>query len=211
MALHVAPLTHDHLPAAADLVARRYRCLRGTIPQLPSRYGDEAVLTPMLEELVGSAPGVVATEGGRLVGFTAGLTIPALKGRRSVLSPEWANAADGDTRDVYERMYAAVAAAWVAAGCSCHLIGQFPDDAHALDGWLHQGFGLLGLDGVRDLSPLGVPSPEVEVRAAGVADLAAVVALARRLSDRLRAAPVFGTTCRRMHPPGRRNWEPPSA
>lgn len=196
MALHVVPLTHDHLRAAADLMGRRYRRLRGTIPQLPPRYEDTAVLTPMLERIVGCAAGVAAMEGERLVGFIAGVVIPEFKGRRAVLSPEWANAAlpegeGGDTRAIYERMYAAVAGAWAAAGCSCHLIGQFPDDADALDGWFHQGFGLLCIDGVRDLSMPDVPSAPLEVRRAGPADVAAVTDLSRGLSDHGRASPIF--------------------
>lgn len=200
MALHVVPLTHDHVSAAANLMARRYRRLRGTIPQLPARYGDEAVLTPMLETMVGCAAGVAAMEGERLAGFIAGVAIPEFKGRRAVLSPEWANAAipagdGGGSRAIYERMYTAVADAWAAAGCSCHLIGQFPDDAGALDGWFHQGFGLLCIDAVRDLRPPDASPAEVEVRAAGPADAPALAALARGLADHLRAAPVFLDGC----------------
>ncbi len=196
MALHVVPLTHDHVPAAADLMAGRYRRLRGTIPQLPPRYGDEAVLMPMLEMIVGCAAGVAAMEGERLVGFIAGVAIPEFKGRRAVLSPEWANAAvpageGAESRAIYERMYSAVADAWAAAGCSCHLIGQFPDDVGALDGWFHQGFGLLCIDGVRDLSIPDAPPAPVEVRRAGPADVAVVSALSRGLSDHGRASPIF--------------------
>ena len=191
MAPQIARLTSEHVPEAAALVSARYRRLCLDIPELPPRYGEVDVVQPMLLNLVGAAPGFVATKGGRLVGVLAGVTIPSFKGRRTVYCPEWAHASEQGARGIDERLYAAAARAWADDGCSCHLISQLAGDPTALDTWFFQGFGCLSIDALRDLGLPSVRQAAANVRRATPTDLAALLTLSRGLSDHLASSPVF--------------------
>ena len=99
--LDIVPLQEKHLKDAAALACARYATLRDLVPALPSRYGDPNAILSLLRDLAGQAPGVAAIRGGRLAGFLLGFVIPAFRGKRSVFSPEWANAADlNDSRQI---------------------------------------------------------------------------------------------------------------
>ncbi len=94
MTLEIVPLGEEHLKDAAALASSRYRGFRDQIPLLPPRYAEVSTLLPLLHDIVGAGPGVAAIRQGRLVGFLTGWLIPSFRGRRTVFSPEWANAAD---------------------------------------------------------------------------------------------------------------------
>ena len=121
MALRMSSLRETHLEDAATLVSVRYRALREQVPLLPPRYEEASTLHSMLHEFTKQAPGVAALRGGRLVGFLAGMVLPIFRGKRSVLSPEWANGAElSEGRRLYEEMYRELSARWVANGCFTH-------------------------------------------------------------------------------------------
>lgn len=190
-ALEIVPLGRRHLPAAAALVARRYAALRRTAPQLPPRYEDPAELLPRLRDLARRAPGAAALRGGRLVGFLGGYLLDSFRGRPGAFSPEWANAAEpGESREVYEALYAHMCRLWVAGGRPAHALSLFADDAAAGEGWRWLGFGLAAADAVRDLSPIAAPDPGLAIARAGPADLGQLAALDDALHRHLMAAPV---------------------
>jgi len=111
MSLEIVSLQDEHLEDAAALVTARYRALREQVPSLPSRYEDASSILPLLRDLAGKAPGVVAMRDGRLAGFLLGMVLPEFRGKRSVYSPEWANAADAeDSGETYREMYAHLSA-----------------------------------------------------------------------------------------------------
>ena len=92
---------------------------------------------------------------GRLVGFLTGWLIPSFRGKQSVFSPEWANAANQeDSRRIYERMYTHLSGSWVADGYHSHLISIMANDRDGIDGWHWLGFGMAAADAVRDLQPV---------------------------------------------------------
>ncbi len=158
MPSHTIPLQPSHLPAAAALVSQRYRDLRQEIPTLPERYASDDAFLPRLESLLQEAPAGTAfaqLRDGDLVGFLIGLEIPDFNGQRAAYSPEWANAALLDESfPIYEALYSAWSAAWVRRGCACHLVSLLANDYDAVDSLQWLGFGMLVLDGLRDLSPL---------------------------------------------------------
>ena len=67
--LEIVPLQETHLDDAAELFTVRYRRQRAQVPPLPPRYEEASVIRPMLRDIAGRGPGVVAIRGGRhLVG-----------------------------------------------------------------------------------------------------------------------------------------------
>jgi GNAT superfamily N-acetyltransferase len=192
MPLKIVPLRDKYLEDAASLVAARYRALRGQVSSLPSRYEDVSSILPPLRDLAGQAPGVVAMREGRLVGFLLGMVLPEFRGKRGTYSPEWANAAQaGDSREIYQEMYARLSAGWVADGCFTHVTTLLAHDREAIDAWHWLGFGLISVDAIRDLTPAQGASADVEIRRAGLEDIEQAMALSHALGQHLAAAPIF--------------------
>lgn len=189
--LEIQPLHERHLPAAAALVAARYASLRQARPNLPARYEAAEDHLSRLRDLARRAPGAVALRGGQLVGFLGGYLLERFRGRPGVFCPEWAHAAaQGESRAVYEALYATLCRVWVADGRVLHGLSLFVDDVAAAEGLRWLGFGLAAADAVRDLTPLAVPATGLTIARAGPADLAQLAALDGELHRHLQAAPV---------------------
>jgi GNAT superfamily N-acetyltransferase len=189
--MNVAVLRPGHFEAAARLVAARYVTLRSQVPSLPERYEDSATIAGMLHELDEKA-GVVALRAGRVVGFMTGFVLPEFLGKRSFYSPEWANGAEpADSRRIYEEMYRYASARWIADGCAVHAVTLMANDREGMEGWQWLGFGLAGVDGVRDLSPVQGDPAGLDIRQATPQDAEAVTALDRALGQHMVAPPVF--------------------
>jgi GNAT superfamily N-acetyltransferase len=192
MSLKIEPFSNRHLKDAARLTTDRYQGLRAVVPSLPTQYGDVSRLLPMLADLKESASGVVAMESDDLVGFLLSITIDDFRGRRTVLSPEWANgAARGRSGRIYEAMVAAAATDWYADRVTSFLPVLFADDHAAADTLFRLGFGMLAMDAMRDLSPPQGSSADVRITRATVDDLGSMMALSTGLVKHLQAAPVF--------------------
>ncbi len=190
--MKIVPFAAEHLESAAALVCRRYALLSREAPALPPRYADPATILPRLRDITAAAPAVAALDHGMLVGFLAAWLLPSFRGQLGVFSPEWTNAALLEaSAAIYERMYAHIAATWVAGGHIMHGIAMLANDREGLAGWSWLGFGMAAADAVRDVQPVREPLPDVAVRRAGPADLDAVAALDQALCDHLAAPPVF--------------------
>lgn len=192
MSLEIVPLRKAHLQDAAALTSSRYKELRERVPSLPPRYAEISTLLPLLRNIVGAGPGVAAIRGGQLVGFLSGWLLPSFRGKRAAFSPEWANGADlGNSRRIYEEMYAHLAASWVADGCYTHLIGMLVNDRDGINGWHWLGFGMIAEDGVRDLQPVQGREASVDIRRARLQDLDQVMMLSEALRQYSAASPIF--------------------
>jgi GNAT superfamily N-acetyltransferase len=120
------------------------------------------------------------------------MVLPDFRGKRSVYSPEWANAVDGeDSGETYREMYARLSACWVADGCFLHVITLLAHDRQAIDAWYWLGFGLTTVDAIRDLTPVQETSADVVIRRAGLEDIEQAMALSQALEQHLVAAPIF--------------------
>ena len=182
----------EHLENAAALASSRYNGLREQVSSLPPRYGEVSTLLPLLRDIAGAGPGVAAIRRGRLVGFLTGWLIPSFRGKRSVFSPEWANAADlENSRRIYEEMYAHLSASWAADGYFTHLIGMLVNDRDGIDGWHWLGFGMIAADAVRDLQPSQGCDADVDIRCVCLQDLEQVMMLGEALQRHLAASPTF--------------------
>jgi len=190
--IHVVPLDEDHLEEAAALVVERYRRLRAEVPILPARYAEPSTYLPFLHAIAEAGPGVAAVRGDRLVGFLTGWLIPSFKGRPSSFSPEWANGAElRDGRRIYEEMYAHLSDVWVANGHLMHLVSVLANDRRGFEAWNWLGFGMIVVDGVRDLQPVDGPKVDVEIRRADVEEIEGFMALNEGLCQHLAAPPTF--------------------
>ncbi len=154
--LRILPLTEAHLEEVAALVSRRYESLREREPLLPARYSEVPNLLPLLRKVTQSeGSGVVALRDGQVVGFLKGWLMPAFRGKRSVYSPEWANAADlNESAYIYEEMYRRIAVDWVAGKFVAHYVSIFANDIAAIRAWHWLGFGMTAIDAVRGIHPI---------------------------------------------------------
>ncbi len=198
MSLEISSLREKHLEEAANLVCARYKALREHVPILPPKYGEAGLILSMLHGLAKEFPGVVAIRGGRLVGFLSGLVIPRFLGRRSAYSPEWANGADlGESRRIYDELYARLSEQWVADGCAARVVTLLANDRQGIEGWQWLGFGLAGVDGVRELRPIEGATAQLDIRQAERQDAAVASFFVEALEHHMISAPIFWS-----HDPG---------
>jgi GNAT superfamily N-acetyltransferase len=197
--LKTIPLREEHLEDAALLVSNRYKRLCEQEPHLPQSYAEMAKFLPLLRNILNaSGIGVATFHGDRLVGFLTGWKMPSFRGKRSIYSPEWANAADlEDSAHIYEEMYSHLAAAWVADKCVAHYISLFPNDVNALRACHWMGFGMISIDAIRGLDPIQDQDANVKIRRAGLQDIDQVMELHEGLREYMKGTPVFLLTEKR--------------
>lgn len=187
------PLSEEHLEDAAQLVIERYHRLRKQVPDLPQRYSDVSSLAPLLQGILKPGiPGVAAILGKRLVGFLAAWQMSNFRGKRSIYSPEWANAAIlDDSARIYEALYSRISGDWLAEGYSAHYLSLFPNDVHALKAWNWLGFGMFAIDALRGLDPVPEAAADVHVRRAEPGDIDQVIEFQDALWQYMTGAPIF--------------------
>jgi GNAT superfamily N-acetyltransferase len=197
--LKIISLKDEHLEDAALLVSNRYRRLCEQEPHLPHQYAEVDTLLPLLRRIMNaSGIGVAAIRGDRLVGFLTGWQMPFFRGKRSIYSPEWANAADlEDSQRIYEEMYSHLAAVWVADNYTAHYISLFPNDVNALRALHWMSFGMISIDAVRGLDSIQGYDVDVHIRRAELQDLEQVMELHESLWQYMKGAPVFLLTEKR--------------
>lgn len=196
--LKIIPFQENHIKQAARLVCDRYQLLREQEPLLPERYQEEPIIQWMIENICRlDGPGVAVIQDDKFMGFLQAWLMPEFKGKRSVYSPEWANGAVLPySRFIYEEMYARIAAAWVAERFTAHYISIFASDMEAINGCHGLGFGLLGIDALRDLSPLAGVEFNIDIQQAGPQHLDQIVELQVGLRLYMKESPVFFRTDR---------------
>lgn len=191
--LKIVPLREEHLENAALLVSKRYRRLCGQEPHLPRRYGEVNTLLPLLQNILNvTQAGVAAVRGDQLAGFLTGWQMPSFRGKRSIYSPEWANAADlEDSAHIYEEMYSQMSGVWIAEKYIAHYISLFPNDLNALRAWHWMGFGMFAIDAIRGLEPVQGNVMNVDIRRAAIQDLEQVMELQDALWQYMMGSPIF--------------------
>jgi GNAT superfamily N-acetyltransferase len=194
------PFQPKHLADAQALTRRMYEAARLRIPVLPA----DAVV-PGLEAFAAGDMGVVACDGGRLVGHLAGVApFDDLFGTvRGTVAPLEAHAVDpeltaAERRRIYSGLYEAVAERWVTAGALSHAVVVYADDAPAVDSLFWNGMGLRTIDAIRLVDPLS-PAPGPLPAGSHVTELPAtdrgrILPLHHGLTAHLRASPgLMGT------------------
>jgi GNAT superfamily N-acetyltransferase len=195
----ILPLKEEHLEAAASLVSNRYIQLCAQEPHLPRRYAEVDNLLPLLRKILNeSGSGVAAIRGDRLIGFLTGWQMPSFRGKRSIYSPEWANAADlEDSKRIYEEMYGHLSAVWLEDKYIAHYISLFPNDVSALGAWNWMGFGMFAIDAIRTLDPVQTDALDVRIQRAEPSDIEQVMELEESLRQYMQGSPIFLITEKR--------------
>ncbi|MHC4597923.1 MAG: GNAT family N-acetyltransferase [Planctomycetota bacterium] len=192
MTIRIATFSSEHVEEAAELFRRRYALQRELVPALPDRHLDTKRLIPRLEKLSAETYGVAALRGGELAGYLLAAVIPSFRGHRAAYSPEWANGAEPDGGGaVHREMYARISDQWLADGCVTHLLTVFENENSVLDAYFWSGFGLVAMDGLRDLRPVATGAASLEIRQAGPEDLGEVMRLERELRAYLARPPIL--------------------
>lgn len=189
----IISLKEDHLRDASRLVSERYLQLYKNVPVLPRKYIESKTFLPLLQNLFrASGAGVAAFHHNRLVGFLTGRLMPSFRGKRSVYSPEWANAAELiDSAKIYQEMYSILSAEWVSKRYIAHYISLFPNDTQAYNALYWMGFGMISVDAIRSLDPIEMAPGDYPIRAAVLQDVDQVRKLHEDLRSYMRKAPIF--------------------
>ena len=191
--MKIVPLKADHFEDAAGLVSSQYKTLYERVPHLPDRYKDANTFLPLLRNIMDNTrPGVAAIQDGQLVGHLIGWLMPNFRGKMSVYSPEWANAATIENcAHIYQEMYRQIAANWVADKYAAHYISIFAHDREAIRTWHWLGFGMLGVDAVRGLQPIKGINKQIEIRRANPHHIEQVLDLQQGLVQFVKESPYF--------------------
>jgi ribosomal protein S18 acetylase RimI-like enzyme len=142
------------------------------------------------------AGGVVALDGGRIIGYLIGVPRIDLVWGRSVWVPLAGHAIDRTLgAELYRDLYAALSPSWVAHGCYAHFALIPATDRPALDAWFALSFGKEQAHAIRetaDASTLAPPvDPTLTIRRAGLADLDATLELDDIIPHYQSRAPVY--------------------
>lgn len=191
--LEIITFRDDHLEDAAELVCSRYQDLRESMPLLPYQYQEPKTILPLLKKIMQTdGPAVAAIQDGQLIGFMAAWYMPDFRGKKSVYSPEWANAARVEnSRYIYEEMYRQIAADWVGEKYVAHYISIFAHDAEAVRACQWLGFGMLGIDALRGVHPIRETSDQVAIHRAGIQDIDKVYSMHTGLLQYMKGSPAF--------------------
>jgi len=189
--IEIVPFQRDHLEHAALLVASRYRAERSLNESLPARFEDADAILPLLKDYANGQAGIAAICERRLIGFLIGLLITVREAKTAYV-PDWGHAADSeDGRKTYQALYANLAPRWITDGYYTHAVTLLAHEREVIDTWFSLGFGMVEVNGVRDVSPIEGGMAEVEIRRAGLEDIDVVLSLRVAVERHLAEAPIF--------------------
>jgi GNAT superfamily N-acetyltransferase len=204
MPIEIRRFTDEHIEDAAALLAARHAVDRGHTPEFPARFESAADAQEQIARELArpGTSGVLATRDGRACGFLLGAVVlpppdafwAAIMASRSVEMPYAGYAAADDDPEIYREMYAALAPAWLRAGCFAHYIEVHADDRTARDAWFSLGFGRHLTLALRDTGPVGdarMDGPALEVHAMGTEDIETVMELGLALWRHHGGSPIF--------------------
>lgn len=193
--MEIPTVKKDHLPDMAALFVQNLKQLRSKVPVLPDLMEDTARISGMLEGLHKKCAGVVALDGGKVIGYMLWFLVDEFRNtdRRAAYCPEWGHATIAASKpEIYRAMYRAAATRWAEAGCRCHCISLLAHDRQAQDVWFWNGFGLLVVDAIRSVSLLDVPAPGgITIRRASPDDVGAISILEVEHAEHYTQAPVL--------------------
>jgi ribosomal protein S18 acetylase RimI-like enzyme len=173
----LVPLTSEHLPAAARLLAQRQaRCLPAQ-PLLPARFatlkGAQAALQATLA--LEGAQGFAALREGVVVGYILGETSDSGPwGRSAWVQLPGLALAEGESAELARDLYAALGDAWVQSGYFEHHVVLPPSETALQDAFFRLSFGLQHVNALLDAAAIDStpppPPPGVTLRRAAPAD-----------------------------------------
>jgi len=176
--MEITTFKKDYLPDMAALFVQNFKNLRLIVPILPDRMEDTDCVVSRLEGLADVCPGVVALEGGNLLGYMGWFLVDHFRGtgRKCAFCTEWAHGAVEEAKpEIYRAMYRVAAAYWADSGCHVHGLTLVAHDFQAEKVWFWHGFGMAVVDAIRSTQPLETELPtDVCVRKATLNDVEAL-------------------------------------
>lgn len=172
MSLELVAFHEGHLPAAAELLARRHARDRQAVPLLPARFEASRSALAAVREVWHKpwTTGVAALRDGRLVGFLMGeARFEVLRGRHVWVHLPGHALAEDEPAELYADLYAAAGSTWLRLGAFDHYILMPVADTAGLDVWYGLSFGRELAHAMRALSdplPEPVDLPGVRIRPA---------------------------------------------
>jgi GNAT superfamily N-acetyltransferase len=201
MSVQIVPFQTEHLPLAAELLARRRRRDRESIPELPPHFEDPLTTRKAIEAALQRphAQGFAAVDGKRLTAYLIGdMLIESQWGRTGwVRTAGCAYDPDGGVEAVRD-LYAALGAQWVDHGIFFHFALVPVSDPALIHAWFSLSFGVEQIHALQDLEildpkPPTMP-PEVEIRKAGPEDRGQLAEVSDVIWKTQVKAPVWAVT-----------------
>jgi len=198
MSLELVAFHEGHLPAAAELLARRHARDRLAMPLLPARFETARSAMAAVREVWHKpwTTGAAALRDGRLVGYLLGeARFDVLRGRHVWAHLPGHALAEDAPPALYADLYAAAGPAWLRLGAFDHYVMMPAADAGGLDAWYGLSFGREQAHAMRSLAaplpePVGVSG--VRIRPATPDDQDVMVEeLSPVLRDHMAGPPVW--------------------
>ena len=189
--------THEMIPAAGELLAKRHARNRELLPLLPLRFDETQSASRALEVLWGRKlkDGFAALRDGKLVAYLVGEFVVQPWGRVGyVYLPGYA-LAEGESPRVLQDLYCLLGAEWVKKGVFIHDLYISAADQDVLQAFFDLGFGKERVDALMDLDALEIPEyidpPGIEIRRAGRGDNELLGDLSGIIAQALSSAPYW--------------------
>lgn len=178
--MKIVPFAHEHLDAAAELLAARHERHRRAEPLLPAGLDYRAEIAALLAD---GATGV----------FTDGAYVLGRSGPADRWGPNiWVDAAGhaAEEPELLRDVWAEAAAGWFEEGLRAHYALVPATDTPLLDAWFRLGFGAQQAHGVMEVPDREWPPA---VREATEDDIEALVEIGPLLSRHQHQSPVFSS------------------
>jgi GNAT superfamily N-acetyltransferase len=193
--IQIVEFKKAHFEQAANLFVNKFKQLRQTIPLLPEAMEETRQVVEKLDALSKISPGLAALENGRLAGFMGWYIVDHFRETEETgaYCPVWAHGTvETNATNIYNALYRAASTQWTAARCAVHCISLLANDRAAEKIWFWSGFGMVIVDAIRPMSPLGVPgSGELTIHKAQIEDAETLAVLEDEHLRHYTLPPVF--------------------
>jgi GNAT superfamily N-acetyltransferase len=164
MSYALVPFSQDYLEPAVALFIDSYKQEQAHSPLLPARVIDEpACIRSALESRLAN-PRVAVVEQGHLLAYMLTGDRFHWKGQQAAIVLEHGHAAVvAQKRELYQRMYMALAQEWANQHIHLHLIRHFAHDTTLQETLYQLGFGAILAERLRDVSPVA-ERPDLAIR-----------------------------------------------
>lgn len=182
--VEIVPFADEHLEGAAALLAERHAAHRAAEPLLPERDDLVAEIGKERED----ASGVVALEGGEVVGYLLGQHRDNWMGKHV-----WSGVAGQAVREpeVARDLYAAAAGRWVEDGYTRHFVFVPSHDSELVDAWFRLSFGASAALAIRETAAEQPVDAGVEIRHGTRDDHPEAARLELEMSRAMQPSPSF--------------------
>ncbi|MCH8817165.1 MAG: hypothetical protein IIC92_05485 [Chloroflexi bacterium] len=185
-------MTAADLAGCAELFVERHRARRAHNPLYPENLDTVEVVVELLSGWLSTGEGVVARQGGTLIGYLCGRAASGIGGIQISLLWEWAHATHADAPgSLFSDMYTAWCRLSGRPETMLHMAIVFADDVPTHDCLVQTGFGRHLIDGGRAVGVVQPVQTDVEVTRPALEELDTVNEMEAGLHAHLDAPPIW--------------------